>query len=130
MAAPKSRSKKTPELIAEILSEFENSSSMATREACKKHGISLAIWNRWLNDDEELVERYARAREAQTELMVNEMVSISDDPDLDANSKRVMIDTRKWIASKLKPKKYGDRLDVNQNIKGNVSINVIDRFKS
>ena len=25
---------------------------------------------------------------------------------------RIRIDTRKWIASKLKPKKYGDKVDV------------------
>jgi hypothetical protein len=112
----KTNGKKTPKLIDSILAEFEESSSMATREACKKHGISLTIWNRWLNQDEELVERYARAKEAQSELMVNEMISISDDPDLDANSKRVMVDTRKWIASKLKPKKYGDK--VQQEITG------------
>ena len=32
----------------------------------------------------------------------------TNDPDLDPNDKRIRVDTRKWLASKLKPKKYGD----------------------
>lgn len=119
MAAPKHPAhptKRTPEIVDAILAEITTSSTANLRDACKRQGIAAPTFMDWVDKDEELAERYARAKEAQTELMVNEMVSISDDPSLDANSKRVMIDTRKWIASKLKPKKYGDRLDLNAQI--------------
>jgi hypothetical protein len=35
---------------------------------------------------------------------------------------RLRIDTRKWIASKLKPKKYGDKIE--QEIKGEMGLTV------
>ena len=38
---------------------------------------------------------------------------------------RLRVDSRKWLASKLLPKKYGDKLDVNQS--GNVTV-VIRKF--
>lgn len=42
--------------------------------------------------------------------MSEDMLDICDDKDLDPNHKRIMVDTRKWLASKLKPKRYGDKL--------------------
>ena len=41
------------------------------------------------------------------------MISIADNQDTDPNRSKVMIDTRKWLASKWFPKLYGDRLDLN-----------------
>jgi hypothetical protein len=79
---------------------------------------------KWLRENPLFQTQYAHAREEQAEALADEMIDISDDitRDLavDENGKlaidgfaaqraRVMIDTRKWIASKLKPKKYGDK---------------------
>lgn len=44
--------------------------------------------------------------------MSEDILFISDDKDLDPNHKRIMVDSRKWLASKLKPKRYGDKLAV------------------
>jgi hypothetical protein len=44
--------------------------------------------------------------------MVEDMHAIADDETLDPNSRRIRVDTRKWIASKLKPKKYGDKIEL------------------
>ena len=63
----------------------------------------------WLDRFPEFAERYARAREAATEDMLEEMLEIADDPKIDTQEKRVRIDTRKWAMGKLKPKKYGDK---------------------
>lgn len=83
----------------------------------------------WLNkglaekegDYRDFLNLYIRAREEQGEGMVDEMLTISDDKELDANQKRIMIDTRKWIASKLKPQKYGDKLDLNHGAQSSFS---------
>ena len=63
----------------------------------------------WLNTNQDFVLQYARAREDQAEYYADEMVEIADSADKDtANAARVRVDTRKWIASKLRPKKYGE----------------------
>ena len=67
----------------------------------------------WLDRNPEFAERYARAREAATEDMLEEIFEIADDPKLDVQDKRVRIDTRKWAMGKLKPKKYGDKQTVD-----------------
>lgn len=66
----------------------------------------------WLDRFPSFAERYTRAREAATEDMLEDILSIADDPALDAQEKRVRIDTRKWAMGKLKPKKYGEKQQV------------------
>jgi hypothetical protein len=53
----------------------------------------------WFAAHPEFSDNYARARE------------------LDPTDKRVRIDARKWVASKLKSKQYGDKIDVDANVK-------------
>lgn len=70
-------------------------------------------------------EMYARAREDQADYLAQEILTIADDSSLDwvedkdgrrivdhehIQRSKVRIDTRKWIASKLKPRNYGDRV--------------------
>ncbi len=76
-------------------------------------------------------EQYARAREAQAEVRADEIVDIADDASGDftadkdgklvANSEhiqrsRLRVDARKWIAAKLLPKRYGDKLDLGGTV--------------
>jgi hypothetical protein len=85
-----------------------------------------------LNNNEELSKQYARAREEQAETFVDEILDIADykkdDTYLDEDGKeiinqeviarsRLRVDARKWIASKLKPKKFGDYTKVQAEIK-------------
>ena len=85
---------------------------------------------KWLEKHEEFREMYARAREYRTDRLVQECVEISDNIENDtlfvesegkdgAGAKevcnhewiarsRLRVDTRKWLAAKLAPKKYGD----------------------
>ena len=67
----------------------------------------------WLDRFPEFAEKYARAREAATEDMLEEIFEIADNPEIDVQDKRVRIDTRKWAMGKLKPKKYGDKQTVD-----------------
>ena len=70
--------------------------------------------------------RYASAREAQAETLADELVDISDSEtdDTNVNRHKLRIETRKWIAAKLLPKKYGERVqvDVEQRISVNVAL--------
>lgn len=89
----------------------------------------------WLADDryEAFRIKYARAREAQADALFDEMIDIADDGRNDWMEKKnadgenigwqengealrrsdLRIKTRQWMASKLQPKKYGDKLDLN-----------------
>lgn len=64
----------------------------------------------WMLKHEAFASQYARACEVRTEAHAEEIVEISDRDDLPADQKRVMIDARKWVASKLLPRKYGDSM--------------------
>ena len=71
---------------------------------------------RWLAkaEHEEFREQYAHAREVQAEVRADEIVDIADATEGGSNeavqSARLRVDSRKWIASKLLPKKYGDKI--------------------
>ena len=62
----------------------------------------------WLEKYPTFAERYARAREKQADLFAAQIVTIADTA-TDANIARLQMDARKWAASKMAPKKYGDR---------------------
>lgn len=64
---------------------------------------------RWLTKYPEFRDNYVRAREEQAETWADEIVFIADTAE-DAQLARVRIDARKWVASKLKPKVYGDKV--------------------
>ena len=67
---------------------------------------------KWLNADEggKLVAQYARAREEQADHYADEIITIADNENLTPEDRRIMVDARKWVASKLKPRRYGDKL--------------------
>jgi hypothetical protein len=65
----------------------------------------------WLRNDEDFLERYARAREAQADKFFKECIEIADAATQEnCNVARLRVDTRKWAAARLAPKKYGDHV--------------------
>jgi len=97
---------------------------------------------RWIGKHPEFRDLYARAREAQADVLAEEIISIADETSNDTltiqtrngeieapnnewiNRSRLRVDARKWLASKLAPKKYGDKLDVTSDNEKITSINV------
>jgi hypothetical protein len=70
----------------------------------------------WLNQHKEFQDKYAYARELQAETIFDEFLDLADEADgSNANAIRVRVDARKWALSKLKPKKYGDKQQVDFN---------------
>lgn len=97
----------------------------------------------WDGSHEEFRQMYARAREQQAEVMADEIITIADDDSLDEiftedgkrlenrefiNRSRLRIDSRKWVASKLLPKKYGDKTEVSGPNGGPVPVDVTVTF--
>lgn len=56
--------------------------------------------------------------------IAEQTMEISDDLTEDANSRRVRIDTRKWLLSKLAPKKYGDRIEIAGDKENPLEVNI------
>jgi len=65
----------------------------------------------WLQKHPEFTDKYVRAREAQADTHVDEIVHIADTEE-DPQKARVRIDARKWVAGKQRPKKYGDKSQI------------------
>lgn len=85
---------------------------MPIREAIKGNFSSVGALYDCVSGERELSVRFARAMEIRAELLVDEMTEIADSND-DPQRVRNRVDVRKWIASKLLPKKYGERIDLN-----------------
>ena len=68
---------------------------------------------RWLANNAKLASEYARAREQQADAMDALIMEVAEasTPET-AAADRIKIDAFRWRASKLKPKVYGDKLDV------------------
>jgi hypothetical protein len=64
----------------------------------------------WLIKNGGFSHKYARARENQAETLFDEALDIAREHE-DPAKARVVIDTFKWAAGKLKPKKYGDKIE-------------------
>ena len=78
---------------------------------------------RWLAADEELCNQYARAREAQGDGEFDEIRKIATEATPDnVQVARLQIDALKWRAGKLRPKVYGDKLDLSHS--GSLTINL------
>ena len=76
--------------------------------------VSAGAVRQWDLDDRDgwFSETYARARRQQIEAWSDQLVAIADDSRLEPNDRRVRLDTRKWLMSKLHPQRYGDKVQV------------------
>lgn len=116
----------TQDMADQVCEHLMNGKSLRKIEAIAGMPNRLTIL-RWLRENPSFQTQYAHAREEQAEALAEEILDISDDGandtyvddegvertnhDVIARS-RLRVDSRKWIASKLKPKKYGESTQV------------------
>lgn len=109
----------TPEVEAEILNRIMSGDALCFICGDDRDDFlpSETTAYKYLAQNAEFAERYARAREVQAHREADEIREIADAATVeDYNVARLRIDARKWRASKLAPKKYGDKLDVDANV--------------
>ena len=107
----------SPEIAEEILRRLAAGETL--RGICKDERMpDASTVVGWVVADESsthgcplpgFAKRYARARSEGLDVIAEQMVEIADDDTDDPQSRRVRVDTRKWLLSKLRPDKYGDR---------------------
>lgn len=124
---PTDFAQETADIICERIANGES-----LRGICEEEGMpDKATVFRWLNKHESFRDQYARAREAQADAVFDDILTIADDGRNDWMERKnadgenigwmengealrrsqLRIDARKWMAGKLKPKKYGDKLE-------------------
>lgn len=129
--------------IADKICEEIATSSKSLRTICKgKDMPAVRTVLNWLSEGDKtdakeefrlFLHQYTRAREQQADFMAEEIIEIADDGSNDlmtitkgdasyeienkevTNRSKLRVEARKWIASKLKPKKYGDKVDLNHS---------------
>ena len=80
----------------------------------------ITVIMRWLSNPQytDFRKQYSHAREVQADYLADEGKDISDNvtESRDAVAKaKLQVETRMWYASKLRPKKYGDKLDLTSD---------------
>ena len=126
--------KEREQLFETIFELIENGKSL--RKALATVKLSSSTFFIWIDENENKSKQYARACEERAEALLDEMLDIVDDTRndyvemdtgedgasehvLDAKPNyeliqrsRLRYDARKWLISKLNPKKYGEKVDV------------------
>jgi hypothetical protein len=95
------------------------------RSVCKADGMpDVSTVFDWLHKYDDFAKQYAWAKEESADAMAEEILDLSDEgrqvissgaekkSSAYAQIVRLQVDTRKWIMSKMKPKKYGDKMDL------------------
>jgi len=93
---------------------------------CRERGLLYTSVSDWIYNNPERSVMYMRAREERAEVLADEIVAIADETNVEARYQgedvtlaldatavarnRLRVDTRKWAASKLKPRVYGDKV--------------------
>lgn len=132
MPPPSEFSKAKADAICERIADGES-----LRKICQDDDMpNKATVFRWLIANPSFSDQYARAREAQADALFDDSIDIADDARNDwmarygidddgkplagwqANGEhiqrsRLRIDTRRWMAGKLKPKVYGEKSTVD-----------------
>lgn len=123
------RPTKYSEALMNEICETIASSSKGTKKLCEEnsHWPCQDTLFTWLKKYPKFSEQYAQAKIGQIELLVDEIIEISDDASQDKymnelgalvpnpsaiHRARLKVDTRKWLASKLVPKVYGNKVDI------------------
>jgi len=116
----------------------------ALRSICRSEGMPRESTVRgWaLQDLHGFAAQYARARELGYHAMADEIIDISNTPQIGKKTKttedgvevtegdmiehrRLQVDARKWYLSKVLPKVYGDKLDVKMTQQLNCAVSYV-----
>lgn len=127
MATGKGRNTLYTDKLADEICEMISNTSFGLERISEHFNVDRSQITRWLQKYPEFRIKYTRAKEEQADYLAEEIMKISDDASKDLISgqfgempnsaaiarAKLQIDTRKWLMSKLKPKSYSDKIDVN-----------------
>lgn len=115
----------TQEIADEICQELAEGKSLRT--VCEpEHMPAVKTIFNWMRTNEQFLQQYTRAKQESADAMAEEILDIADeasnkimgDDKSDGarlQAERLRIETRKFLMAKMKPKKYGDKLDLTSD---------------
>ncbi|WP_304679162.1 hypothetical protein [Neisseria polysaccharea] len=126
---PTTYNQETADKICELIAR-----GMSLRAICASADMPAGgTVHRWLAEHQDFQEQYARAREEQADGFADEIIDIADSvaPETGEVAKaKLQIDARKWKAAKLAPKKYGEKLELDADMRVKVETRSLeDIFK-
>lgn len=140
MARPTDYSQQLADIICARLAEGES-----LRTVCRDPDMpDKASVFRWMRTYKEFCDQYTQAKQESADALIEDMLDIADDGTNDwmekrnsegegigwqlngehVNRSRLRVDTRKWIAEKLKPKKYGARVALAGDGESPLTVNI------
>lgn len=122
-----------PEIAAEICSRISTSSDGLVKICEPDNFPSPSTVYLWMFKHAEFSDKYAQARLDQAQLLAEEIITIADTTEEGVivtegpkgveikradmiEHRKLRVDARKWVASKLLPKKYGDRVALDAKV--------------
>ncbi len=106
-----------PATAEQALERISNGESL--RQVAANMGLSSeARIREWADNSPENAAQYARAMDRRADHHAGRIERVVDQveaKELAPDQARVMVDALKWTASKLAPKRYGDKLQVDQD---------------
>lgn len=112
LAAPVDRHVYVPQYADEICNRMAEGEHV--QDILKELGISFVSMCTWMRKVPAFAAAFAVARENQAHLYISQITKISDDVEAGkVDMAKLQIDTRKWLASKILSKLYGDKVQVS-----------------
>lgn len=133
--------KEKENIIEEICDRIANNGESVRNILKDDHMPNYVTFFRWVDADEAKRNQYARAMEVRAEKMAEELLNICDatENDIIINDEgfpvtnhnviqrdRLRLDTRKWLMSKMFPKKYGDYTRQEHDIRGGLDLSELN----
>jgi hypothetical protein len=102
-------------------------SPLGLHHVCEKNNVKRTTFLEWVELSKENIDKYARAKDDQIEFVADEINRLTYEmqhllregvtySEINVNAAvatlRVQVDALKWQLSKLAPKKYGDKIEV------------------
>lgn len=104
------------------------------------NSINAVTFFEWLRENELKAKQYARATIERSDMLLEDILDIADETpaltntkfgtaidNADVQNRKLRVDARRWALSKLNPKKYGDKPEVDDKERDNeITITIIE----
>ncbi len=103
------------DIADQILEAISSGTGLVTFLKSNEEFPSYPTVMRWIRGNPEFAASYAQAREDMADADADKIADVAQnvlDGKLDPNAARVAIDAFKWSAGKRRPKRYGEKLEV------------------
>lgn len=113
---------RTDAIVDDVIARVSKGEPLAS--VCRTPGYPATVtWYDWMKADEDLSERFARAREAGFDAIARDALQIADDEPgttpqgtvdgAEVMNRKLRIETRLKLLAKWDPKRYGDKVQVD-----------------